>query len=83
MYIFFILLDHAGNNNITGFILWQGSLEENQSVPIGFFLDRDFAVGTFSIERVTSRVIIFLCFEKPVNLRPECHIINYLRAVFN
>ena len=57
------------------FIIWQGKSERSD----WFFLGRDFAIRTVSVETVISWV--FFCFRKPANSKQvwcECHIINYL-----
>ena len=44
-----------------------------------FFLSRDFAIRTVSLETVIT--CVFFCFRKPANSNqawPECHIVNYL-----
>ena len=41
------------------FIIWQGSLEVNLSILICFFLSRDFAIQTVSMETIISCVFLF------------------------
>ena len=56
-------------------IIWQGKSERSD----WFFLGRDFAIRTVSVETVLS--CVFFCFRKPANSKQVwcgCHIINYL-----
>ena len=65
-------------SEIRHIILWQCKSERSDR----FFLGRDFAIRTVSVETVKS--CVFFCFRKPANSKQawcECHIINYLHVL--